>query len=214
MMIPIKIQCECGQRYASDVEPVNGRVTSPVACPACGADGTVAANAIIAQNAQPQSPVAAEPAVRLHVATSASTIQPAMSAPAQRRGAPLAGHVDPAKAEVEARSKIFWGDRPKDVVQFLMINGFSHEDASASVRAMFQERATALQGIGVRKIVTGIALMAVPIVAILVFAHFHVVFITLFALAIAVGLWGAWIFLRGLIMVLVPKLETGDVSDK
>jgi hypothetical protein len=95
-----------------------------------------------------------------------------------------------------------------------MMNGFSHEDASASVSAMFQERATALQGVGVRKIVTGIALMTVPIVAILIFAHFHVVFITLFALAIAVGLWGAWMFFRGLIMVLVPKLETGDVSDK
>jgi hypothetical protein len=108
MIIPIKIQCECGQRYAFDVEPVNGRMTSPVACPACGSDGTIAANAIIAKSAQPQPPVAPEPAVRLHVSTPASIIQPASSAPAPRRGAPLAGQVDPAKAEVEARSKIFW----------------------------------------------------------------------------------------------------------
>jgi hypothetical protein len=214
MIIPIKIQCVCGQRYAFDVEPVNGRMASPVVCPVCGADGTIAANAIIAQNAQPQPAVAPEPMVHLHVATPASTIQPALSAPAPRRGAPLAGHVDPAKAEVEARSKIFWGDPPKDVVQFLMMHGFSHEDATVLVRAMFQERATALQGVGIRKIVTGIALMAVPVVAILIFAHFHVAFITLLALAIAVGLWGAWMFLRGSIMVLVPKLETGDVSDK
>ena len=77
MMIPIKIQCECGQRYAFDVEPVNGRMTSPVACPACGADGTIAANAIIAQSAQPQPAVVPEPTVRLHVATPSSTIQPA-----------------------------------------------------------------------------------------------------------------------------------------
>jgi hypothetical protein len=214
MMIPIKIQCVCGQRYAFDVEPVNGRMASPVACPVCGADGAIAANAIIAQNAQPQPAVAPEPMARLHVATPASTIQPAFSTPAPRRGAPPAGHVDPAKAEVEARSKIFWGDPPKDVVQFLMMNGFSHDDATVSVRAMFQERATALQGVGIRKIVTGIALMAVPVVAILIFAHFHAAFITLLALAIAVGLWGAWLFLRGSIMVLVPKLETGDVSAK
>ena len=214
MMIPIKIQCVCGQRYAFDVEPVNGRMASPVVCPVCGADGTIAANAIIAQNAQPQPAVAPEPMVRLHVATPASTIQPALSAPAPRRGAPLAGHVDPAKAEVEARSKIFWGDPPKDVVQFLMMNGFSHEDASVSVRAMFQERAATLQKIGIGKIVTGIALMAVPVVALLIFAHFHVIIIMLFLLTVMVGLWGAWMFLRGSIMILAPKLETGDVSDK
>ena len=39
-MLLIKIQCGCSQRYAFDIEPVNGRMPSPVACPACGADGT------------------------------------------------------------------------------------------------------------------------------------------------------------------------------
>jgi hypothetical protein len=47
-MIPIEIQCGCGQKYAFEVEPVGGRMPSAVACPACGADGTAAANAIIA----------------------------------------------------------------------------------------------------------------------------------------------------------------------
>ena len=47
-MVTIKIECDCGQRYAFDVEPVNGQMTSPVACPACGADGTSTANNIIA----------------------------------------------------------------------------------------------------------------------------------------------------------------------
>ena len=50
-MIPIKIQCGCGQKYGFDVEPVQGRLPSPVACPSCGADGTTAANEIIAQSA-------------------------------------------------------------------------------------------------------------------------------------------------------------------
>jgi hypothetical protein len=56
-MIPIKIQCGCGQRYAFDIEPVNGLMPSPVACPVCGADGTAVANEIIAQT------LAAQPAV-------------------------------------------------------------------------------------------------------------------------------------------------------
>jgi hypothetical protein len=57
-MIPIKIQCGCGQRYSFDVEPVHGRMTTPVACPICGVDGTNAANEKIAQTlaAQPAAP--------------------------------------------------------------------------------------------------------------------------------------------------------------
>lgn len=47
-MIPVKIQCSCGQRYAFDIEPVCGRMGSSVTCPVCGADGTTAANEVIA----------------------------------------------------------------------------------------------------------------------------------------------------------------------
>jgi hypothetical protein len=64
-MIPIKIQCECGQRYAFDVEPVNGFMPTAVACPTCGVDGTAAANELIAQTlVAPPVPVAkARPAM-------------------------------------------------------------------------------------------------------------------------------------------------------
>ena len=48
-LVAVKIQCACGQRYAFDVEPVNGRLPAPVHCPKCGVDGTAAANQIIAQ---------------------------------------------------------------------------------------------------------------------------------------------------------------------
>lgn len=47
-MMPVKIQCSCGQRYAFDIEPVCGRMTTSVACPVCGANGTSAANEAIA----------------------------------------------------------------------------------------------------------------------------------------------------------------------
>ena len=48
-MIPIKIECACGQHYAFEIEPVDGAMPSPVACPACGADGAPVANEKIAQ---------------------------------------------------------------------------------------------------------------------------------------------------------------------
>jgi uncharacterized sodium:solute symporter family permease YidK len=47
-MIPVKIQCTCGQRYAFETEPYYGRMMCPVACPVCGVDGTLAANEAIA----------------------------------------------------------------------------------------------------------------------------------------------------------------------
>ena len=65
-MIPIKVQCACGQRYAFDVEPVNGRMPAPVACPVCGADGTADANEIIAQTLGGQPAVKPAAGVRIH----------------------------------------------------------------------------------------------------------------------------------------------------
>ncbi|MBI3192255.1 MAG: hypothetical protein HYZ36_06270, partial [Pedosphaera parvula] len=47
-MIALKIQCPCGQRFAFDVEPVDGHMPTAVACPACGADNTAGANQAIA----------------------------------------------------------------------------------------------------------------------------------------------------------------------
>jgi len=48
-MIPVKIYCACGQKYAFEVEPMAGRMPVPVACPVCKRDGTDDANQIIAK---------------------------------------------------------------------------------------------------------------------------------------------------------------------
>ena len=49
----IRIECPCGARYSFEVEPGEGRLPHPVQCPACQADGTGAANQIIAENQPP-----------------------------------------------------------------------------------------------------------------------------------------------------------------
>ena len=61
-MIAVKIQCGCGQRYSFEAEPVGGRMPSAVNCPACGADGTAAANEFIAGclDTQPAAPAATQ----------------------------------------------------------------------------------------------------------------------------------------------------------
>jgi len=48
-MIPVKIFCACGQKYAFEVQPVDGRMPVPVNCPVCHRDGTESANQIIAK---------------------------------------------------------------------------------------------------------------------------------------------------------------------
>ncbi len=45
--IPVKIFCVCGQKYAFEIEPLNGRMPFAVECPACGEDGTPQANQFI-----------------------------------------------------------------------------------------------------------------------------------------------------------------------
>lgn len=58
MLTRIKIQCGCGQRYAFDVEPIGDRLPGAVSCPSCGADGTGAGNAILAERAPAAAPIA------------------------------------------------------------------------------------------------------------------------------------------------------------
>ena len=48
-MIPVKIICACGQKYAFDVEPVGGKMPVPVFCPSCAREGTLDAEQFIAK---------------------------------------------------------------------------------------------------------------------------------------------------------------------
>jgi len=218
-MIPIKIQCECGQRYSFEVEPVGGRVPSPVACPACGADGTAAANAVIGQSVAAPPTSAATNRGPLRVAAPAPSNDPATPpAPARnpaRRGATLLpGRVDRTQAEYEARAKVSWGDPPQAVTGYLMMQGFSREEASSLVKELFHERAATVRGNGIRRIVIGVALMCVPVVALFIFLSLGVIHLGIFAVTIILGFWGVWMIIKGICMVLAPKVEAGDVAEQ
>ncbi len=54
--VPVKIVCSCGQKYAFDVYPLNGRMPSPIKCPVCGVDSTTVADEIIALALKAPSP--------------------------------------------------------------------------------------------------------------------------------------------------------------
>jgi len=203
-----------------------------VACPVCGVDGTAAANAAIAQSIPSQpamvaarvvmaSPTAAAAPAVTHMRAAAPSLPIRQSAPAAsaptaspRRAALLPGQIDPAQAEHEARAKILWGDPPDAVVKYLMIQRFSYEEASSLVGTLFRERAVTIRRNGIKKTVIGIGLMCVPVVAFIIFTIMGFLPLKLFGATLVVGVWGAWMVLKGTIMFLAPKSEPGDVAEQ
>ena len=191
-MISVTIQCGCGQRYAFDVEPVDGRMPSAVACPSCGADGTAAANAVIAQSTPAQPTVTS----------------------ARRVTALHPGQTDRTQAQHEAKAKISWGDPPQEVIKYLMMQGFSYEEASSLVQEMFQERAAEIRGNGIKKIIVGAGLICVPVITFLIFMSIGIIYFKILALTVMAGVWGLWMAAKGIFMVAAPKSEPGDVAEQ
>lgn len=199
---------------------MNGQMGSTVACPTCGADGTAAANAIIATTTPPPfspPPAVAPTAVPAVKSTGLKLGRTEPQSPAIPAGvrvdARSLGLVDRATAETEARAKISWGDSQDEVIKFLMLQGFSAPEASELVQEMFKERLAALRVKGIRKIVVGTGLMCVPVIAYVTFAHIGIIPLKLMAIAVMVGLWGCWQVLNGIIMLVAPKMESGDVAE-
>jgi hypothetical protein len=121
------------------------------------------------------------------------------------------GLVSRETAETEARAKISWGDSQDDVIKYLMLQGFGASEASELVQVLFKERLAALRVKGTKKILMGFGLMCVPVAA--WFAHLAMISLKLMGGAIGVGLWGCWLVLTGSIMLVAPKMESGDVAD-
>jgi hypothetical protein len=224
-MTSIKIECGCGQRYAFDVEPADGRMPYLVACPICGADGTGAANEVIAQSVQSvavASPAAARsgivaapfqaaaPAVR--IAEPAVHVAPSTARTTHTRSVLLPGQTDPTQVAHEARAKIFWGDPPQEVLKFLLINNIPRQEAMEIIRELTHERVVQMRKNGLVKIFSGILMVCVPIGG--WFGGMAMLSIKLFAVMIMLGLWGAYRVLKGTFMVVAPKAQQGDVSEQ
>lgn len=80
-LMELKVVCDCGQKYKFDVEPVNGRMPMKINCPACGADGTAAADGILAQTfSNPAQPIPEALATQVAVAPAPPVAAPGPSA--------------------------------------------------------------------------------------------------------------------------------------
>jgi hypothetical protein len=218
MMMQIKIQCGCGQHYAFEVEADGDLEPNKVLCPVCGADGTGAANAAIAQtlSAQAAAPVGGSririptppPAVHLTVPT-------ATPAPASRpHGATApAREINRTQLEFEAKAKILWGDQPEEVIRFLRIQGLDSEEASAIVHAMLRERMATIRAAGISKMLKGIGMAIGSVVTFVLFVKAGFISIWILGSIALACLYGLWLVLTGGLKVLAPKSEAGDASE-
>jgi len=93
----IKVQCDCGQKFKFDVEPVNGRMPWEVQCPVCGASGTAKANDVL-QKQLGSSPPPPPPVPVARVIPTAAAV-PAAPAPMARLSI---ARPQPAPAAAEA----------------------------------------------------------------------------------------------------------------
>jgi len=212
-MIPIKIQCDCGQRYAFEVEPVGGRMPKAVVCPACGADGTAAANVAIAQSLAAKPNVAAAGKTGLPAAVPTRPVSPAVPATSVRGPTLLPGQPSRAQALHEARAKMLWGDSYDEVLKFLRMQGYSPAEASAAVTEMFQERVAMIRANGIQKIIIGSILVCIPVILFLILLGTGFLFMKLLAIPILFGIWGVWLVVKGTLMLLAPKSEAGNASE-
>lgn len=78
----LKILCDCGQKYAFDVEPIADQMPFFVNCPSCGKDGTQSANSLLAKpnlatGVRTKAPIAVRLSVPSAVAESPVLIAPA-----------------------------------------------------------------------------------------------------------------------------------------
>lgn len=223
-MLSLKIECPCGQHYAFEVEPVVGRMPAPVACPVCGGDGTAIANELILQTSRPSpqnapsSPLSStdgEGRGKEEVSSphNPTTIARRPAAPS-RHAVPLAAQPNKTQALFEARAKISWGDQPREVIKYLMIQGYPYAEAAQAVEEMFAERAAAIRQRGFVYIAGGAGLICVPILTWIGFLHAGVIYPRFLIVTIFVGLGGIGLLIKGIFMFVTPKSTSGDVAEQ
>jgi hypothetical protein len=100
-MTELTVQCDCGQNYQFEVEPVNNQMPCPVACPSCGVDGTEKANALLhAQAPAPEAaPALPSSGLRLSTTLPQPTAPPTLATAAAQRYPSTAA---PSRAPVSA----------------------------------------------------------------------------------------------------------------
>jgi hypothetical protein len=151
--VPVKIVCSCGQKYAFDVYPLNGRMPSPIKCPVCGVDGTAMADGIIALALKAPSlpsPTTPPPSPATPMASPLPSPPPTIPAPLILRPRSLTHTPPPVEAdktrtEVEVaawRQRALEAERRAEQAQAVARAGLAPHLAQVLKETVVQELAT------------------------------------------------------------------------
>ncbi len=115
------------------------------------------------------------------------------------------------RAEKEARAKVFWGDSPMEVINYLTLHGFSPLEASGLARMFHKERLATLRARGARRFLYGAALVGAACLSWL-FTVEAGAFRVLVIIGL-LGLWGGWLSVTGLLTAVAPRPEPAEIFD-
>ncbi|MFA6286893.1 MAG: hypothetical protein WC661_05855 [Opitutaceae bacterium] len=119
----------------------------------------------------------------------------------------------PEEAKIEARAKIIWGEPSENVSAFLQGHGFGEKEIFEHLANFDRERAEVIRSSGIKKITMGALLIPIPLVAYIVFIMNGAIPTRLFTLTVLIGLYGIWKATNGIMMIMAPGTERGDLSD-
>jgi hypothetical protein len=117
-------------------------------------------------------------------------------------------------AMTEARSKIAWGEPPLEAVKALMNHGYTYEQAAPIVAELVKERHGALRQRAIWKLLGGGVLVAIPVImyVALIQGEGRVPGRGFMVMCVG-GCYGFWLLINGLLTLLNPKSDHGDMAD-
>jgi len=142
--VPVKIVCSCGQKYAFDVYPLNGRMPSPIKCPVCGLDSTAVADEIIALALKATSPATPPPPAAAPVPSPPPTAPvPLIIRPRTLMSAPPPVEADPSRTEAAVwRQRALEAERRAEQAQAATWANLAPHLAQVLKETVVQELAT------------------------------------------------------------------------
>ena len=107
---------------------------------------------------------------------------------------------------------MMWGESMQQVAAYLTVQGFSRVEAAELTKKLFHERPSIVRSNGIKKIIVGIVLMCVPVLAYFIFETTGRIWIKRALICYGIGIYGAYLLVCGIINIVVPNPEQGAIQ--
>jgi len=100
----------------------------------------------------------------------------------------------------------------EEVAAYLTVKGLNRSEAAEIAYKAYKERAAIVRRNGIWKIIAGILMMCVPLIAYTAFETAGRFPIRISLICYGIGILGAYFFITGIMAVVSPKSEKGAVD--